>query len=570
MRRSIIVLLTILLSLMLVGCDSSQNTTTEFDEWVDSLPLRLLDPQDTAFNQLFIHPEESLGQKKVELKWPEYSLEYNREYNATCDAIYEELLAYDREALTTPQAETYDVLKWAFEPTDEEYIDAFYYIANNPLGAYTGILSNVMITFYYLNINDLMDVKSFVNLMDDLDDFAQTLIDFEKERQDAGYGMSQDEVDMTIADVNQTLAVADFNFIVDSFIEKINKTDLEASTKEAYITQVASNFDEAMVEFYMIIKDGLESLTVKQIDDATLFDVPYGPEYYAQVVYATTGYTDMDEYRTYLESLELRYASAILEGYSDGLDGDIIYDSDDPEAVIAHLKEAMKEDFPETKDVEYKMIVAPDAMVSLMGATSAFYLIGALDDDTGVQQMTLVGDYDDSDFLTIAHEGYPGHMYQHIYDDNENDTPYIIKMLAIDGYTEGYANYVERYSAKYADDPSLAGVQKDLESFTTIMCLLLDYDMHYLGKEDTSDLAAMIGVSNDSPLLDPLIRQVQMSPGIFIKYYVSGSQIADLHDEVDEVAGKDISDFDFHTALLSHGPMPIELLRNYVLEDFSQ
>lgn len=568
MKRLLILLLTAFIAISLFGCAKKEDQSASFDSFVDELLVKIIDPKDASFNQLFMDPE-AIGIEKKTVEWPSYDAMENREFTSECDAMYQELMTYQKDDLSDRQKETYDVLAWALKPTEEEYIDAFYYIANNPLGTYTGILSNVMITFYYFNINDKKDIENFINLMETLDDLAQELLAFEQERQDKGYGMTQTEVEMSIDDVTKTLANGDYGFIVERFSEKVEATDLEDSTKEAYITQVSSNFKSHMDGFYTAILDGLQDLTIKQADGATLYDVPYGKEYYEQLVYTYTGFDDMDEYEAYVEKLINKYAFKIIELYSQDIPTDPIYDSDDPNEVIAHIKEAMQEDFPTTSDVAYEMVIAPKALESLMGGTTAFYVIHALDDPQGSQELTLVGDYSDSDFLTIAHEGYPGHMYQNVYDANENETPYVLKVISIGGYSEGYANYVERYSVKYADNPLLAELNKALETLTTLYCVSIDYKMHYLGQDGAKDLAALIGVGEDSDLISPLIKQLQMSPGIFIQYYVSGALFDDLYQEVNEISGKEISDLEYHTAILAHGPMPLDILREYVIADFS-
>ncbi len=565
MKKVISLILSLLLSLSLVACQSVDENEA-FRTWMDESVFKILEPSDTGFNQLYLDPSAK-GIDKVRVTWPEYSLEANAKANEVTLELYAELSEFGREKLDDDLKASYDVLNWALTPINEEYQEAFYLISNNVLGSYTGILSSVFITFYYFNINDRQDVDNYIYLLDTLDDFAYDLIAFEELRQEKGYGMPPEEVAMTLNNVNSVLRSGDYDFLVDSFKEKIEDTDLERSTKDAYITQVEGDTKENIDGFYTIIRDGLNELEIRQSEGATLFDVPYGREYYEQMVFEYTGYEDMDAYVAYVESLIDEYAQKIAS-YTDIPTGPI-YDSDDPNAVIDHIKTAMTNDFPQIEDVDYKMIIAPEPLADLLGATSAFYVLAALDDPLGDQKLTLVGDYSDSDFLTIAHEGYPGHMYQNIYDATINKTPDIVRILNIAGYTEGYANYVEEYSAKYADEPILASYNKDLETYLTLNCVLSDYKMHYLGEDGKEDLVDMIGVGDDSELISPLLRQLQLSPGIFIKYYICGAQIKDLHDEVDEVAGKTISDMEFHTAILSHGPMPIDLLYEYVLADFS-
>ena len=45
-------------------------------------------------------------------------------------------------------------------------------------------------------------------------------------------------------------------------------------------------------------------------------------------------------------------------------------------------------------------------------------------------------------FTTLAHEGYPGHLYQTIYYESTHPDP-IRSLLDFGGYVEGWATYAE-------------------------------------------------------------------------------------------------------------------------------
>lgn len=53
-------------------------------------------------------------------------------------------------------------------------------------------------------------------------------------------------------------------------------------------------------------------------------------------------------------------------------------------------------------------------------------------------------------YPTLAHEGYPGHLYQTTY-FADSDPDLIRYLIAPDGYVEGWATYCELFSYSYAD-----------------------------------------------------------------------------------------------------------------------
>ncbi|WP_289445788.1 DUF885 family protein, partial [Klebsiella pneumoniae] len=48
-------------------------------------------------------------------------------------------------------------------------------------------------------------------------------------------------------------------------------------------------------------------------------------------------------------------------------------------------------------------------------------------------------------YTTLAHEGYPGHLYQTTYYASQNPSP-IRSLLNFGGYVEGWATYAEMCS----------------------------------------------------------------------------------------------------------------------------
>lgn len=571
MFRKIVVLFVAALLILTSGCTKSDvkevTANEDFDLFCDRLIQELIGLDNPNFNQLIIYPQD-LGYSKEKIVWPKYGLEEGLAFNDKCDKAYTELLTYDSEKLSIDQKETYDVLSSVLKPTSSEYVEAFYYLANNPLGTYSGILGDIPLQFYYFNLNDQMDVTNYIGLMETLNDLALNLLDYEKERQQKGYGMTPEEVAMTIDDLERTLEAADYSFVVDSFKERIADSGLEEITQKAYVTQVEADMQEALFAFYETIYEGLKTLDVKQESDVSLYDLKYGREYYAELVKSYTGLS-ISEYEDYLSELIVKQAQDFIAIYDEDIDYFTpIYNSLDPNTVLAYLKAAIEADFPPIGEVDYQIISAPQALVSLLGSTVAFYVVAPVDKADQRQEMTLVGDYTDSAFLTLAHEGFPGHLYQHVFDNTYNDTPYIISFLDLAGYTEGYANYVERYCVKYAQNPSLARLSELANSYSTLVLLMCDLNMHYYGEDTSSLIADLIGVAEDSAILSPVIKQLQFAPGLFIPYYGSGFLFDDLRDELEETIGYEVSDLEFHEAILSHGPMPLEVLKDYVINDF--
>ena len=86
-------------------------------------------------------------------------------------------------------------------------------------------------------------------------------------------------------------------------------------------------------------------------------------------------------------------------------------------------------------------------------------------------------------YTTLAHEGYPGHLYQSVYFQSLSPDP-LRSILGTGGYTEGWATYVEMHS--YGSlEPGYKGCrhrpEKPRPSAAPGLASLLDIGIHYRG-----------------------------------------------------------------------------------------
>lgn len=570
-----------MLALSMVGCQTQikehdVQVDEKFNFFVDSLPSRIFEPTDLSVNQLFVDPQ-SVGIEPGVAEWNDYNyedIELQEELSAT---IYEELTNFEYELLSPENQETYDILAYAFAELPHE-VDSklYFYLDNNPLGEYTGIYNDVISSLYFYSIRNERDIESYLNLLDTLDEYAANLLEFEAERQEAGYGMSRREIDNVLMMLNEVLEDVDFNMIVKDFINDTNKLEgIDKTVVKEAQKEVEMNAKKQLFNFFEILKAGIEEIKPKYQEPKPISRLEGGKEYFANIVYADSGFENMNDYATYLdvkleESL-LKYASLLNEDLdlSKLYNGEItLYEAESMDDVLDYLRNAMAEDFPVIHDIEYVVEELPPSLQKLMPNIGAFYMVSAVDDINAEQRIVLNGEYHPTDFITLAHEGYPGHMYQHIYANSLN-LPLIRKILSFQDYAEGYANYAQRISVKYADNLEMAELYTAYESFLYYLILRIDFTVNYLG-EDASDIfEEFFGTDKNDIKDDVLYQQVILAPGSFINYYVAGSLIDDLYLDVLDITDNQVKPKEFHESILKHGSVPLKLLKEYVLEEYT-
>ena len=198
---------------------------------------------------------------------------------------------------------------------------------------------------------------------------------------------------------------------------------------------------------------------------------------------------------------------------------------------------------------------------------SAFYLTPPLDSmDEQIIYINPSSDYDDlALFATLAHEGWPGHLYQTLYENSMNFDP-VRSIFYFGGYTEGWAVYAERYAYRFTS------LDEDTASLLAANSFLLlgfyarsDIGIHYDGWKP-ADLAEFLGGFGirSQTALDTIYQAIVQNPGNYLKYYLGAAEILALKAEAEKVFGEQFDIRDFHRFILSVGPAPLSVVREYL------
>ena len=164
----------------------------------------------------------------------------------------------------------------------------------------------------------------------------------------------------------------------------------------------------------------------------------------------------------------------------------------------------MQEDFPAPPDVSYSI---KDVHPSLEEYTApAFYLTPPIDD---VSQNCIYinrakGDKKMQLYTTLAHEGFPGHLYQNVMERSCGLEP-IRSLFGSSGYAEGWATYVEMQSFYYADvDRDVAAFLQKKQSAILSLYATADLGIHYDGwsLRDTIDFFGKYKITNKAAIQD--------------------------------------------------------------------
>ncbi len=560
------------------GCTSSEqegekvvSENESFTLFLDDMVVNLLDPSSTDINALFLYPEE------IGLESDLYSLSYytKEEYESSCEdakEYLEQLHEFDYDALNDEQQIAYAVMEDTLEGIVEQ--SDMYYLTSNYFDVSSGVPQSLPMSLYFFNINTQKDLDSFISILTSTPTYFKQYVQHEIDRQNAGYGLSQLYMNDVIEKV-QTFVNGQHTYITDSAYEKIDALDfLDETQKTEYKAQVDNAFQTSFIPAYSTLLTDLQAIEILVEDEgAGLADYENGIDYYEMIVEDDSGFTSIDEYRAYLLEKQEQYIGELqimLFANMDLMDVDfeaIPYTSlTSIEALMEYFNEKVSEsgNYPESSGLRYEMEILPASMQDIVTFEAAYFL-SPLDSMDAKEKLVLNGDFSANSYNTVAHEGYPGHMYQYNY-FKQSDAHLSRKLFSNLGYMEAWAMYSADDMNQYADDVEVAEFISLNNLLTYTFVLEIDLMIHYdnAPQQDVLDyIMTNFGLTQEEAM--ETYEQLLFSPGVFIPYYGYYYRLLDLKDEfMDE--SQENSERAFNELFLDLGPVPYAILEEQVNE----
>ncbi len=572
LKRFTALLLTVAITASLSGCFPSGDDSQRFDSFIAGLPARLVSSSDFNINFLF-EDETAFGIEKDVLALPYYTQSDYQQSAQETRRLLSMLKGFRYDSLSESQQLDYDLLKDALE---RSLLTAdFFELDNSYLGSFIGFQAQLPMLLNEFNVNDKTDLESYFHILESSEETFLKYADMEKDRQNSKTGMSQAIMDKVIEQC-ETFSSADNSFLVESMNAKIDAASfLTDEEKNAAKEKNRTLTLERFVPAYASLGKALEGITV-QSSDSGLCDRPNGKAYYEALVKQYTGIDDsIEEIKEYLGKKISNRTIRVYQLFSEypellqttDFSGAVYTSLDTAKENLDYLYQAMQQDFPALDAPNYKIVQVPQSMSA--NFSPAAYLSSKIDKQKDAPEAIYInGDFDQSIFPTLAHEGYPGHMYQNCYFQSLN-LPAFRYMTGPSGYSEGWATYVEWNSFKYASvsDKSLLEYLQLNQEITAAWIAILDINIHYEGMtrdEFTTKLRELFGDALPQETIDEQYDLIAETPANYLQYYLNGFYFQDLYDNTKATLGDAFSSVDFHKVILETGPACFSIVQRQV------
>jgi uncharacterized protein (DUF885 family) len=198
----------------------------------------------------------------------------------------------------------------------------------------------------------------------------------------------------------------------------------------------------------------------------------------------------------------------------------------------------------------------------------AAYVIPSMDDWKDNTIYINTANEDPTLLLTLAHEGYPGHMYQYIYQRSKDDLGLMQRAANFSGYAEGWAQFAEFLAVENQTqyDQDLVRFYFDYgQMLNSILPAIMSILVNYYGYTEEAVINAVSGYGFDGEYISSIYyKAVIDQPYYFFDYAIGYSQLAQLYRETQEELGDKFDMASFLKEYLDLGPGNFDLIKEQI------
>ena len=577
----------------------------EFQKYLDEFFVSYLEGDQLSVN-IFCENPADFGLEHYEASW--YTFEAFEEGAIEHDLqLFKDMLVeleqFKDEPLNDLQESAYETVRKFIQYYIDYYSieDAFYMdiVYVDQFGGYVADFGTYMEAY---SLRSELEVQDIVNYIESTKTAFPSYLGFLQLKADQGYPLSDYTISEMMKYLEDVLAQGSNYYLKDILHEKVEAVDfLTEEQKDSYQAQISTAISNSFITGVQGLYDGLDEFLGLLPEDQEGYLASYenGQAVYLEQLQRLLGYEDLvvEEYikevdtelkaavrkvvsaqqrivslfniSTYaeLEAVVAQYPIYLLEDGSNPT----------PEQQLEFLKEYAKTIVPDLQSNPDIVVKEMDMASAKVSNAVAYYMKSALD-NTGSEYITLnpfkLTLSPQNEVLgTLAHEGYPGHLYAYIY-SKELDLSNLATVMTNTGHGEGWATYVQlklyEYAKERSDDPKFQAVMdylyaNELSSF--LLETRLDAGVHLEGwtVENIASYMTGLGYSGDSA--ESIYSLLVEIPTQYASYGYGKYIFNKLHTEAQKKLGIYYDEVEFNAMLLSKGWTDLEQLEK-TYEDY--
>ena len=572
----------ILLSgIILFGCGQASTQTSlkqkKFDRFLNSC-FREYAAENTVTLHFKLSNPSAYGIKTpVSPTYGDFSSDTLKKNCSRSKELLQKLYTFPTSSLTKKQKLTWQIFQ---DYLNESIMNEKYILYSSPLGT-NGLQSEIPVTLSEYRLDNEKDIKDYLSLVNQVPELFTQILDFEQERRNAGLISPSFVISDTIDQIDQFLnASEENNPLIQSFEERL--AEVESLSKDQKASYIANNrllVTDKVLPAYKSLKTSLQAYTNDSKNTSSkerLCEYKNGQDYYKFLLMSNVG-TDFspEDCITILESQLKNTVKDISSLTTKNKDLYTEYLSatpalSAPKEIMNTLKNDSLVEFPEIKNISCQLKNVPDALSGT--SACAFYLVPPIDSTKDNIIYINKSRVDSNElFSTLAHEGYPGHLYQTNYFLTTNPSP-LRTFLHCAGYDEGWGTYAQLYSYNFIEfknvdeqtTKQLRQLYRDNDLLSLSLSSLCDLYVNYKNYDENAlaNYLQTYGIDKDSA--QNLYRYVIENPTTYLSYSIGYYELDQLKQTMSDSLGKAFKISDFHEAVLNVGSCNFSILRQEI------
>ena len=566
---------------ILFGCGQASTQTSlkqkKFDRFLNSC-FREYAAENTVTLHFKLSNPSAYGIKTpVSPTYGDFSSDTLKKNCSRSKELLQKLYTFPTSSLTKKQKLTWQIFQ---DYLNESIMNEKYILYSSPLGT-NGLQSEIPVTLSEYRLDNEKDIKDYLSLVNQVPELFTQILDFEQERRNAGLISPSFVISDTIDQIDQFLnASEENNPLIQSFEDRL--TEVESLSKDQKASYIANNrllVSDKVFPAYKSLKTSLQSYTNELKNTSSkerLCEYKNGRDYYKFLLMSNVG-TDFspEDCITILESQLKNTVKDISSLTAKNKDLYTEYLSatpalSAPKEIMNTLKNDSLIDFPEIKNISCQLKNVPAALSGT--SACAFYLVPPIDSTKDNIIYINKSRVDSNElFSTLAHEGYPGHLYQTNYFLTTNPSP-LRTFLHCAGYDEGWGTYAQLYSYNFIEfknvdeqtTKQLRQLYRDNDLLSLSLSSLCDLYVNYKNYDENAlaNYLQTYGIDKDGA--QNLYRYVIENPTTYLSYSIGCYELDQLKQTMADSLGKAFKISDFHEAVLNVGSCNFSILRQEI------
>ena len=566
---------------ILFGCGQASTQTSlkqkKFDRFLNSC-FREYAAENTVTLHFKLSNPSAYGIKTpVSPTYGDFSSDTLKKNCSRSKELLQKLYTFPTSSLTKKQKLTWQIFQ---DYLNESIMNEKYILYSSPLGT-NGLQSEIPVTLSEYRLDNEKDIKDYLSLVNQVPELFTQILDFEQERRNAGLISPSFVISDTIDQIDQFLnASEENNPLIQSFEDRL--TEVESLSKDQKASYIANNrllVTDKVLPAYKSLKTSLQAYTNDSKNTSSkerLCEYKNGQDYYKFLLMSNVG-TDFspEDCITILESQLKNTVKDISSLTTKNKDLYTEYLSatpalSAPKEIMNTLKNDSLIDFPEIKNISCQLKNVPDALSGT--SACAFYLVPPIDSTKDNIIYINKSRVDSNElFSTLAHEGYPGHLYQTNYFLTTNPSP-LRTFLHCAGYDEGWGTYAQLYSYNFIEfknvdeqtTKQLRQLYRDNDLLSLSLSSLCDLYVNYKNYDENALANYLQTYGIDKDRAQNLYRYVIENPTTYLSYSIGYYELDQLKQTMSDSLGKAFKISDFHEAVLNVGSCNFSILRQEI------